>query len=192
AKKQIHKLLGRSNPVYRPYASSILGDVFFEEGNYTRAKGIYKEALKEKPYLAGALLGLGKIYNIEDKPDLGSVLLERAIKVRPSLTEGYLELAKALEKTNPRKSLKLYKTFVKRSKNDPEFAVQIPRTRKKIMSLSRTNNRRQNISQSRKYQAKELKSRRSAKRSRNNGRTNQGHTNQGSKKNRNQPISVQR
>lgn len=137
AKKLVSTLQKNSNPSFAPYFNSILGDIYFSQGDIAKAKVIYKEALKDRPYLAGALLGIGKIYNIEGDKKKASILLGRAVKLRPSLTEAYFELAKSLEVSNPRRSIALYREFNKRSKNDPEFSNLIPTSKKKIIALVR-------------------------------------------------------
>lgn len=139
AKKLIRSLLSNSQPAYKPYARSILGDIFYEEGKKKTALKVYRDALKEKPYLAGALLGVGKIYNSFNQKDMAQKFLQRAINVRPSLTEAYLELAKALETTDPKKSLANYNRFIQNARNDPEFSSNVSFADRRIRILRSMN-----------------------------------------------------
>jgi len=136
AKRIITKLIRSKREAYRPFAKSILGDIFQLEDQLELAKTTYNDALKVRPYLAGALLGLGKIYNKEGNFKVSRKYLERAVKIRPSLNEGYLELAKAYEKSNPSRSVAFYRDFIRMSVNDPEFSDNIPYSKNRIANIS--------------------------------------------------------
>ena len=51
--------------------------------------------------------------------------MERAVRIKPSLTEGYYHLGKIYEKTDRRKSLSYYAKFRSLAKEDPEFLGQL-------------------------------------------------------------------
>ena len=127
-------LIRNSERVYQPFAKSILGDIYLESGQLTKAKETYKEALKEKPYLAGALLGLGKVYNKSGDHKNAETLLTRAIRLRPSLTEGYMELAKAVESKNQDVQLRFTEHLRKDLKTIPSSLDSSNKLEKKSQS----------------------------------------------------------
>ena len=87
-----------------PYLKSVEGDIYYEGGDKKRAQEAYRIALKDQPMLAGALLGLGKC--LVDEGDMPKAIsfMERAVRVRPNLTEAHYLLGQAYEKSDPAKS----------------------------------------------------------------------------------------
>lgn len=118
------------------YYQSVEGDIYFELNDLPKAAQSYKNALKHQPLLAGALLGLGKYYVNIGKNDEAIIYIERAIRIRPKLTEGLYLLGQLYENKDKEKALKFYTIFHKKAANDPDFLELIPDIRKKIASLS--------------------------------------------------------
>lgn len=123
-----------------PYFRSVEGDIHYESGDRTRAEESYRAALKDQPLLASALLGLGKIMLDQGKPAGAIPWLERAVRVRPQLTEAHLMLGRAFETTDVRKAIRHYQTFRKQAATDPEFVDELASVRQKLGTLRNTGN----------------------------------------------------
>ncbi len=125
-------------PGSRAYYASVEGDAFYDMGNRKAAENAYKEALKIQPLLAGALLGLGRTSLDDGKTKLAINFMERAVRIRPKLTEAHYLLGKAYEPINREKSLKYYQYFRKQASADPEFVAKLTEVREKISSLQKS------------------------------------------------------
>lgn len=121
-----------------PYLHSVEGDITFETGDIQRAKKLYKLAIKGQPLLAGALLGLGKCLYEQKRTKLAITYMERALRIRPLLTETHLLLGKAYEKINLRKSISHYQNFRKKASTDPEYLSLLSDIKKRISLLRRS------------------------------------------------------
>lgn len=119
----------------RPYYNSVEGDILYEQGYAPAAEKAYREALREQPLLAGALLGLGRCLLNERKNKLAINYLERAVRIRPRLTEGHYLLGKAYEPIDNLKSLQYYQHFRKQAVSDPEFVGYLNEVKQKIADL---------------------------------------------------------
>jgi len=120
----------------RPFFASVEGDIYHELRNNEQAIRSYKLALKDQPLLAGALLGLGKVMLEQGQQKPALAYLERAIRIRPRLTEGHYLLGKAFERSDPQKSLKHYQIFRKQASADPEFITLIAEVKNRMEALS--------------------------------------------------------
>lgn len=120
----------------RPYILTIEGDAHLQNDQFNKAQGLYSEALKSNPLLAGALYGSGRCLLNRGEVDESIVYLERAIHVTPNLSEAYYYLGAAYEGKNPAKSLHYYKTFRKRALTDPAFLSVMGAVKKKIAQLT--------------------------------------------------------
>lgn len=119
----------------RPFYNSVEGDILYDQGNTVAAETAYREALKEQPLLAGALLGLGRCTLEQGKSKLAINYLERAVRIRPRLTEAHYLLGKAYENTDKLKALKYYQYFRKQAANDPEFISYLGDVKQRMSSL---------------------------------------------------------
>lgn len=126
------KTIARSS---RPFYNSVEGDILYDLGRRDDAAKAYREALKDQPLLAGALLGLGKC--MSDKGDTKQAIsyMERAVRVRPRLTEAHYLLGKAYEPTDKEKSLRYYQYFRRQAAADPEYIGYLNDVKKRIGSL---------------------------------------------------------
>ena len=140
AERVATRLLRGTENHYKPYVRSILGDIHASANRDKIALRYYQEALSDKPYLPGALLGVGRLMAKTGKTNTAIKYLTRALRIRPNLTEAYLLLGKTLEKVDPEKSVAYYKAFIKRSRNDPEFSGSIPESRRRISNLRKNQN----------------------------------------------------
>ena len=122
----------------RPYLLSVMGDVLYSMDKKEKAANIYKNALKDQPLLAGALLGLAKI-TLEkgERPDIAITLLERAGRIKPSLVETFFYLGQAHKKTKPRLSKRYFRKFRKLANGDPEYSEQLSEARTMIKKMRR-------------------------------------------------------
>jgi tetratricopeptide (TPR) repeat protein len=105
----------------RPYYNSVEGDVYYELGRQSEAEKAYREALKEQPLLAGALLGLGRSLLSQGHTKQAISYMERAVRIRPRLTEAHYLLGKAFEGSDKRKALRYYALFRRQAAAYPEF-----------------------------------------------------------------------
>jgi tetratricopeptide (TPR) repeat protein len=121
----------------RAFFNSVEGDILYELGDAKNAEKMYRDALKDQPLLAGALLGLGKCMLDSNKTKLAISYMERAVRVRPRLTEAHYLLAKAYEPTDKEKALKYYQYFRKQASADPEFIAKLNEVKQKIGMLQK-------------------------------------------------------
>ena len=121
----------------RAFFNSVEGDILYELGDAKNAEKMYRDALKDQPLLAGALLGLGKVMLDANKTKLAISYMERAVRVRPRLTEAHFLLAKAYETTDKEKALKYYQYFRKQASADPEFIAKLNEVKTKIGMLQK-------------------------------------------------------
>ena len=121
----------------RAFFNSVEGDILYELGDAKNAEKMYRDALKDQPLLAGALLGLGKVMLDANKTKLAISYMERAVRVRPRLTEAHFLLAKAYEPTDKEKALKYYQYFRKQASADPEFIAKLNEVKTKIGMLQK-------------------------------------------------------
>ena len=121
----------------RAFFNSVEGDILYELGDGKNAEKMYRDALKDQPLLAGALLGLGKVMLDANKTKLAISYMERAVRVRPRLTEAHYLLAKAYEPTDKEKALKYYQYFRKQASADPEFIAKLNEVKTKIGMLQK-------------------------------------------------------
>lgn len=119
----------------KPYFASVEGDALYAMGRNKEAITAYQSALKEQPLLPGALLGMGRCLLQQKQEDRAIVYMERAIRIRPKLTEAIFLLAKAYEGKDPKKSLRFYAAFMKQAERDPEFISQLEDVKTKMASL---------------------------------------------------------
>jgi tetratricopeptide (TPR) repeat protein len=122
----------------KPFFASVEGDIYYELKNNEQAIRSYKLALKDQPLLAGALLGLGKVMLEQGNQKQAISYMERAIRIRPRLTEGHYFLGRAYETTDPQKSLRYYQIFRKQASADPEFISLLGEVKNRISSLAMT------------------------------------------------------
>ncbi len=115
-----------------PYLLSVEGDLLATQGRCPAALKVFAAALKEQPLLAGALLGVGRCHLESQKFDEAITYLERALRIRPNLAEGYLMLGKAFETKKDPIAKRHYKNFIKHAATDPELLDQIAEIRSKL------------------------------------------------------------
>lgn len=122
------KALSKKNDL--PYFKSVEGDIFYKMGKIEKAETLYREALKDQPLLAGALLGLGKtMIKLGKDTKIAIRYIERSIRLKPRLKESLFLLGKYYETKNPSKAKKYYKNFKKYASTDPEFQKEIQHAR---------------------------------------------------------------
>lgn len=119
----------------RPYYHSVEGDILYEMGDRPGAEKAYRDALKEQPLLAGALLGLGHSSLDSGKVKQAISFMERAVRIRPRLTEAHYLLGKAYEDIDREKSLRYYQMFRKQAVADPEFLSHLTEVKTRIGQL---------------------------------------------------------
>jgi tetratricopeptide (TPR) repeat protein len=129
------KTIARSS---RAFYNSVEGDILLDLGDTAGATKAYREALKDQPLLAGALLGLGRCMLGEGKTKAAITYMERAVRIRPRLTEAHYLLAKAYEPTDKEKSLRYYSYFRKQASADPEFIGMLPEVKRRMATLQAT------------------------------------------------------
>ena len=122
----------------RPFYASVEGDILYELSDVDGAGKAYRDALKDQPLLAGALLGLGKCMLHENKDKQAISYIERAVRIRPRLTEGHFLLGKAYETTDKNKSLRYYQIFRRQASADPEFISYLNEVKQRIGALTAT------------------------------------------------------
>ncbi len=121
-----------------PYLLSVEGDVFLAQNHCKKAEEAYRNALKEQPLLAGALLGLGRcLMTAGSRPDLALSYMERALRIKPQLTEALYHLGKGYESSDKSKALRYYKRFRKKAGSDPEMLNMLPEVKAAISRLDK-------------------------------------------------------
>jgi tetratricopeptide (TPR) repeat protein len=124
----------------KPYLKSVEGDIYYETGDKKKAAEAYKLALKDQPMLAGALLGMGKCLADEGNNPKAISFMERAVRVRPNLTEAHYLLGRAYEKSDPGKSVRYYQNFRKQAATDPEYLGQLDEVKERVVFLKNNSN----------------------------------------------------
>jgi tetratricopeptide (TPR) repeat protein len=120
------------------FYSSVEGDILYELKDTPGAIKSYKEALKEQPLLAGALLGVGRCLLDEGKVTQAISYMERAVRVRPRLTEGHFLLGRAYEPIDKTKSLRYYQAFRRQAAADPEYLGYLSEVKSRMSALQST------------------------------------------------------
>lgn len=121
-----------------PYLLSVEGDIYLGMKKHPEALNAYRAALKDQPLLPGALLGLGIcLQETDQKSDLAAEYIERALRIKPRLIEGFYYLGKIYQKENREKSAKYFHVFIKRAASDPEFASLINDTKERLGKLDK-------------------------------------------------------
>jgi len=124
----------------KPYLKSVEGDIYYETGDKKKAAEAYKQALKDQPMLAGALLGMGKCLADEGNNTKAISFMERAVRVRPNLTEAHYLLGRAYEKSDPGKSVRYYQNFRRQAATDPEYLGQLDEVKERVVFLKNNSN----------------------------------------------------
>ncbi|SME89610.1 tetratricopeptide repeat protein [Pseudobacteriovorax antillogorgiicola] len=136
---RLRKTLLKAPKDQAPYLKSVLGDVYLSIGNREKAEEAYRDALKDQPLLAGALLGLAKLtLQAGERPDIAITYLERATRIKPSLVEAYYYLGQAYLKTKPKVSQKYFQKFNRLAAGDPEFNEQVSEVREFFQKVRKT------------------------------------------------------
>jgi tetratricopeptide (TPR) repeat protein len=117
------------------FYNSVEGDILYELKDTSGAIKAYKEALKDQPLLAGALLGVGRCLLDEGKTNQAISYMERAVRVRPRLTEAHYLLGRAYEPLDKTKSLRYYQIFRRQASVDPEYLGYLTEVKSRISAL---------------------------------------------------------
>jgi tetratricopeptide (TPR) repeat protein len=137
----IRKALVLSKKGELPYLRSVLGDILETSGDCQKASEVYREALKDQPLLAGALLGLGKCMVQSSKDiDKAREFIKRALRLKPKLYEAYYWLAKSYENKDSRRAARYYMAFKKRAASDPSLREEVEVARQRISSFTSSQN----------------------------------------------------
>jgi len=140
------KILNRSKSYAKeeslPYFQSVEGDILLAMGKCSTAIGVYREALKVQPLLAGALLGLGQCHLEVGQVSQAITYMERAVRIKPDLIDALYLLGKAYENTSPQKSMKFYKKFRQQASKDPEFLDQVSEAKLRMGRLQKLQQKR--------------------------------------------------
>ncbi|MCX6128708.1 MAG: tetratricopeptide repeat protein [Proteobacteria bacterium] len=127
-----------SSPDELPFLNSVKGDIQLDLGHMNDAEQSYRKALQDQPLLPGALTGLAKCFILQQQSmDLAVTYLERALRIRPNLTEAFYLLAQAYEKKDPKKSLDTYRSFIKAAGMDPQFQQELLLSKSKLAAASK-------------------------------------------------------
>ncbi|MEZ4742544.1 MAG: tetratricopeptide repeat protein [Bdellovibrionota bacterium] len=130
----------RASAADMAFLQSIEGDILFELGKCDKAINSYKNAIKDKPLLASALLGLGRCYMKEGENTRAITFLERAARIRPRMAEIFYNLGLAYENINSKKAIRYYQTFNRLASTDPEFLSLLKEVRDKTITLKNQTN----------------------------------------------------
>ena len=126
ALKVIQKVKKKATEETLPFYLSVEGDIYSEMKKYNVAIETYRQALMKQPLLPGALLGIGQSMLITGQDKSKAIdYIERALRIRPTLTEGYYILGKAYTDIDPQKSQANYKKFKHLASKDPEFLEKV-------------------------------------------------------------------
>ena len=113
-----------------PFLHSVEGDLLYRMRQFEKAEKTYRLALKEQPLLAGALLGLAKCL-IKSRSNINQAVeyMERAVRIKPKMTEALYLLGKYYEDKDPSKSKRFFKNFKRYASTDPEFQRELAEIR---------------------------------------------------------------
>jgi len=125
-----------------PYFQSVEGDILLAMGKCSKAIGVYRQALKVQPLLAGALLGLGQCHLEVGQVSQAITYMERAVRIKPDLIDALYLLGRAYENTSPKKSMKFYRKFRQQASKDPEFLDQVSEAKLRMGRLQKLQQKR--------------------------------------------------
>jgi tetratricopeptide (TPR) repeat protein len=127
--------LDRASVISKPYFESVIAEAYAAQGKKQAALEMWQQALKTQPLMAGALMGVGRVLLDSGREKEAIDYLERAVRVKPKMTEGHYWLARSLQNSNPERALRYYNAFKKNSANDPEFVELVLDAKKRAASL---------------------------------------------------------
>ncbi|RJP59412.1 MAG: tetratricopeptide repeat protein [Candidatus Auribacter fodinae] len=82
-----------------------MGNIYYEQGEYTKALACYQRTLKNNPYAIFAHYNIGNVYRKQGKSDLALSEYIREIEINPMFAGGYKAVAEMyLEKNNVKKA----------------------------------------------------------------------------------------
>lgn len=113
-----------------------LADAYLGLENCEKALGIYQDVLRTRPFLSNALTGVAKCDLKNNDISKAVAKLERAAKADPETPEPYYLMAKALEKTDSKKSIGLYRKFLMMAKESREYAFEMEQSRSALQRLN--------------------------------------------------------
>lgn len=122
------------------YLQSIEGDIRMKAGRTKTAAGLYRDALRKNPMLVGALIGLGRVFLAQKKPQQALRYLKRAVRLNPKSSQVHMLMGQAYESTNVRKSLSHYRLYKKLARQQREPASQVAIVNSRIKTLKRDAN----------------------------------------------------
>ncbi len=118
-----------------PYILAVEGNIRLELGQIERAQAAFREAIKDQPFLATGLLGLGRCHLQKKEYDKAISYLETAARVKPRNKEVFYYLGQAFETVDTKKSIRYYQTFSKLAATDPEYVGMINTVRERAQAL---------------------------------------------------------
>ena len=137
AQKILNANIDQSPKQFKTYLLSLQGDIAKKHGFWKKAEQKYKKALFIQPLLASALLGISQCMNHKRKYQQAIMFMKRGLRIRPKMTEGYLTLARAYEKIDPKQSIQYYRKFQKLAYGDPELLEQARFVKEKLKYYSK-------------------------------------------------------
>jgi len=132
----LRKGMEKSDRQTHPYFLSVIAEVLAAQGKTDEAMDTWRKALKAQPMLASALMGTGRILLEQGQAKDAVDYLERAVRLKPKMYEGYYWLARSLEQTNPDRALRNFNVFRKNAANDPDLVELYQDTKKRTAALS--------------------------------------------------------
>ena len=74
---------------------TLLGQAYYDKKDYAKAEGYFRMALKRRPRYIRALNWLGRTLMAAGNTEGAVAVFERSIRIRPTLAETYLDLARS-------------------------------------------------------------------------------------------------
>jgi tetratricopeptide (TPR) repeat protein len=121
----IQKAKAQAPKENQPYLLSVEGDIYISKNDCAQASAAYRKALESQPLLAGALLGYGRCFYRNKNFEKAAEYMTRAVRVRPTLSEGYYYLGRIYESKEPKTAARYYRRFHQTAANDPQMSSMI-------------------------------------------------------------------
>lgn len=113
-----------------------LADAYSGLNECEKAGDLYQDVLKSRPFLSNALNGIAKCELNQNQVNRAIQRLERASKADPDAAETYYLLGKALERSDSRKSVAMYRKFLLMARDSGDLKFEREQSKNAIRRLN--------------------------------------------------------
>ncbi len=126
----------------KSYVYSTMGEHFFETKDYSQSTHYHEQSLRLKPFGYDSLIGLGKIYILNNRTEKAAKTFNKAINLEKTNPIAYFYMAKIYQKKDQRQSIIHFKKFLALSNNSIKLAKEIKLAKRSIRKLHKRRRRK--------------------------------------------------